>query len=175
MRDCIFGVLALTGLVAWTFASPTDHRVEPRGLRPSVAWSGPFSAVGKPRYVRVTSAPEWMTLWREHVGNSATPTASDALRPGINFDEYMVVGIFTGNQLSRGGVFLVSIADEGELIRLRFEHMLAATRDQQEVTPFGIFVLPRSAKPLILEGNVSPLGKQAVWEERQRLPGLRGK
>ena len=86
----------------------------------------------------------------------------------------MVVGIFTGKQLGKGGIFLASISDEGGLVRLRFEYMLAETRDQQVVFPYGIFVLPRPSKPIVIEENVSDFGQQAVWKERQRLPGSRG-
>ena len=52
--------------------------------------------------------------------------------------------------------------------------MLAETRDRQEVLPYGIFVLPRSPKPIVFEENLSNFGEQAVWKQRQRLPGERG-
>jgi hypothetical protein len=174
MRCIIFGLLALRILGAAVFAVQAGGRDEQKVLRPAVEWHGQLSGIAVPKYVRITTGPEWMSLWRGHIGDSASPATSDALRPGINFDDYMVVGIFTGKQLGKGGVVLASITDEGGLIRLRFEHTLAATRDRQEVLPYGIVVLPRSPKPIVIEENVSNFGQQAVWKQRQRLPGLRG-
>ena len=174
MRFINFGLVALTILAASLFAAQNGRRSEQEALRPAVAWHGQLSSVPGPRYVRITTGPAWMSLWREHIGDRVSLATSDALRPGINFDDYMVVGIFTGKQLGKGGVFPVSIADEGGLIRLRFEHTLAATRDRQEVLPYGIFVLPRSPKPIVFEENVSDFGQQAVWKERQRSPGQSG-
>jgi RNA polymerase sigma factor (sigma-70 family) len=136
---------------------------------PLLAWSGPNSAVTKTSYRRVASKQEWETLWQEHAGKVQKDRPATVL-PRIDFSQCMVVAVFQGSAFNSQGVNCVSVSETTAAITLRFVGDRYQTLNGvDEVTPFGIFLLPRSAKPLILEENVQNLlGGAPVWKVQAR-------
>jgi len=134
-----------------------------------LAWSGPHSGIAKVGYRRVASSQAWATLWREHVG----PLPKDrppVVLPQIDFSQCMVVAVFQGTSVNSRGANCVSVSESTAAITIRFvgDHY-QTLNGVDEVTPFGIFLLPRSAKPLILEENVQNLlGGAPVWKVQAR-------
>jgi hypothetical protein len=66
------------------------------------------------------------------------------------------------------------VTDEAAQRVVRFDHKSYQTAGPggggERVTPFGFFVMPRTAAPIVLEENVQSLiGKPPEWKERARL------
>jgi hypothetical protein len=117
----------------------------------------------------VASSQEWETLWQEHAGKAQKNQPASAV-PQIDFAQCMVVAVFQGASVNSRGVNCVSVGETASAITVRFvrDHY-QTTNGFDDVTPFGIFLLPRSAKPLILEENVQNLlNGPPVWKVQAR-------
>lgn len=167
---------ALASLIATSAEEPAV-----RLLKPCVVITGTDSHVAEHRYHRITSADDWMRLWQEHKAQKVTDQYDmyyDPLTlPLIDFDGYMVIGIFQGNGWNSAGLRAVSISEENNRIIFRFDEKSYQTSGLngggQKVAAYGFFVLPRSTKPVVLEENVQGLiGKPPVWKERITFPKL---
>ena len=159
-----------------------------------VTFSGANSHVAEKRQYRITSEKEWRDLWRRHFGhkpNEEQPLAplwTVPYVPDVDFDQCMVVAVFLGGSKNSAGVKTASVTEDRECLRLRFRDLAYQTsilpgpvpidprwaariKEIQDgaVTPYGMFVLPRSSKPLVLEEGV-PVNKGGppVWKERHR-------
>jgi hypothetical protein len=147
---------------------------ERKPRRPLVAFSGAKSRIEKAECRRVTGRKEWTDLWLRHVG--ADPARQDdfyneAGVPEIDFDACMVVAVFQGGSWNSAGVEVVSIDEDDARLLVRFDQTEGPGGGGVRVNAFGVFVLPRSAKPVVLEENVQNLiGEPPVWKERARLP-----
>jgi hypothetical protein len=146
---------------------------------PLVSWYGPKSAIREAKFTRVTNAEQWAKLWEEHEGK---PTAVDNVGapfiPRINFEKCMVIGVFQGATVNSNGVLIEGVAEEPDCIRVRYGEMTYQTAGglngggggAVKVTPFGIFVVPRSNKPIVIEENVQGLkDNPAQWKARAKL------
>ena len=111
---CIFGTM-----VAVSAEKPAGKEI-----KLCVAISGADSHVTKCRYLRITSADEWAKVWQEHKGQKPTEHYDrfyDPLAlPQIDFDTYMVIGIFQGSSFNNAGLRAVSVSDEDNRILFRF-------------------------------------------------------
>ena len=112
--------------------------------------------------------------------------------PTIDFDRCMVIAVFRGAGWNSSGISAVSISDTDRVV-FRFDDRSYQTssdfttdgklnvdtdddRGGNKVTPFGIFVVPRSEKELVLENNVQNLkGRPPVWKEVARFPSTASK
>jgi hypothetical protein len=149
-------------------------------LRPMVTWSGPDSAIIDPSYLRITSAESWLQLWERHSGKPAQrDNIGEPFIPQIDFERCMVVAIFKGRKFNSNGVLCVSLAESGGQLVFRFDErtfQTAAALDDTsgrggavDVTPYGIFVVPRSNKSLVIEENVQRLKDHpARWKQQAR-------
>jgi hypothetical protein len=146
------------------------------GFDPLVTWFGRDSAVKEQSFYRVTDDDGWLRLWEKHTGQPAKRGNFDQpFIPKINFDKCMVVAIFKGAKVNSNGVIVLSVTEDEKRMLFRFDESTFQTFGQDarggavDVTPFGIFVLPRSSKPLVLEENVQGLKDQPEkWKERAR-------
>lgn len=129
-------------------------------------WSGANSRIEERTYVRISSEKEWEKLWERHL---------ETERPDVDFSRAMVIGIFKGKGMNSDGVVIASVAEDDDTIRFRFDDASYQTMGPggggRKVTAYGLFALPRSGKPVVLEENVQGLlGHPPVWRERARLP-----
>jgi len=124
-------------------------------------FSGADSRVTKREIRLVRSAKDWTELWGRH---SLEPS------PPVDFGEETVVAILLGRAWNSRGV-TARVTGDDERIRVRFDELSYQTMGGGDrVTPFGFFVIARSAKPVVVEENVQGLiGGEPVWAERARL------
>ena len=138
---------------------------------PTVSFIGSNSRIETRRYERHTDQKSFAALWIEHTGDKK------ALAPEVDFKRCMVVAAFDGKSWNSNGVYVVSIDENKERVRVRIDERTYQTSGLDgggvRVTPFGIFILDRSTKPLVLEENVQNLiGGEPKWKERARFPKL---
>lgn len=179
-RTVITNVIFLV-LVVWAFAA--GFRGEPKDLgRPFASLTGPRSAIGEPIFVRVRDAEEWEKLWHRHTDGKAEGEwiGRDAVE--IDWSRCMVIGVFRGMSHNSNGERLASLLDRGQDIVVRYDSMSYQTASGfgdvedkgVDVTPYGLFLVARSDKPLVFEDNVQGLiGHPPVWKETFRLPAVR--
>jgi hypothetical protein len=136
----------------------------------------------------VTAEDEWVKLWSRHAGKpiraayGGRPAALEGdaqFIPALDFDRYMVIAIATGASWNSDGIQFVSAEENADRILFRFDHWSYQTAGPDgggvRVAPFGFFVLPRSAKPIVVEENVQGLiGHPPKWKERARFDALAG-
>ncbi|MHC4597738.1 MAG: hypothetical protein ACYS47_01910 [Planctomycetota bacterium] len=170
-----FGIAILGGLLP----ARALWAGEGDSIRPIVAWTGAHSRIVEVRYVRITGDDAWTALWLEHVGAPPKKPYDRYYNrhgvPEVDFSRHMVLAVFQGKKWNSAGVFPLAVADEKERILLRFDDKYYQTKDEgaDEVTAFGIFVLPKSDKAVVFEENVQNLkGKPPKWKERASLPAI---
>jgi hypothetical protein len=163
-------VLAVVGAVAGD---------SPRKVRPIVVWSGTDSGRSKPAYDRCRSAAEWAATWEAH-----TKEGGDAGReaPGVDFESYMVLGLFQGDGVQNRGLDVVEVIDEPDCLRVRYVtayYQIIGLPDSEadkrrlETRSYALAVLPRSDKAVVLEeGNVRT---KSDWKERGRISAAKDK
>lgn len=148
-----------------------DKTGEKGGVR---FWSGPESGVTEQCYLRITSRKEWKRLWRRHC---------DKWTPRIDFEKQMVVAVFQEQGHNNNGVLPVSLDEDEHRVRLRFNNRGYCTQlpgrgtgsepPETKVTPYGIFVIPRSSKSLVLEEDARRYHRSpCLFRERARFPGI---
>lgn len=169
----VTAALAVQGQTAGGLAKPADD-----ALAPLVSWYGPKSAVREAKFGRAMNAEQWTKLWDEHEGKaSAKDNVGVPFIPRVNFEKCMVIGIFQGARTNSNGVTIEAITEEASCIRVRYDEMTFQTSGglnggggAVSVTPYGIFVVPRSNKPIVIEENVQGLkDNPARWKERAKL------
>jgi hypothetical protein len=173
--------------IAGVLACLTTVAKDPVGrkIKPCVTISGPHSDVMIRQYHRITSDEDWTRIWQEHMGKTwqkrwerveQGSTDPNDLRepltfPVIDFDNYLVIAIFHGDTRNCIALTVASIHEEEERIIFRYERVSYQTArigrdDGEKVSPYGLFVLPRSAKPVVVEENVQNLiGQPPVWKQ----------
>ncbi len=179
-RRFLLGLALACGgsLVAAAQQTSADYPVIGAGaLDPLVAWSGPVSAIKKPEFVRITGREAWEQLWERHEGGVRRDNVGRPFAPEINFEKCEVVAIFQGTRTNSNGVFAVQVIDEPDRIRFRFDErtyqVAFALNDDgakppplPPCAPYGLFVLPRSSKPIVIEENVQGMKDQpAKWKQ----------
>jgi hypothetical protein len=174
----LIGVAAIVLLACSTASSTHESGREPSAFDPLVSLHGARSSVAKLRYERITTKKDWDKLWSEHTaGSGAKNHVVHSSTPTIDFKRCMVVAVFSGPAWNCDGHYVKSTSDEGSFLRMRFDSYTYQTAGPdgggQRVRPFGIWVLPRSVKAIILEENTQGLiGKPPIWKERKRWPAL---
>lgn len=138
-----------------------------------LSWSGAHSQIDTPRYLRVVTSQDWETLWQSHLGNAPKDAPGSAL-PRIDFSQCMVVAVFLGASQNCRGVSVGSLVETKDALTLRLVWHTYQTLDgSNDVTPFGIFLLPRNRKPLVLETNVQRLlNAPPIWKVQTRFEAL---
>ena len=93
----------------------------------------------------------------------------------------MVVAVFLGQTFNNHRVVAVSIRENTGELMFRFSDAPYSTagppesgRASDPATPYGLFVIPRSSKPLVLEQDVRHRKGRgmSVWRERARFDKL---
>ena len=151
------------------------------GEKPYLTLAGASSKIEEPTIARVTTAKEFQDLDLRHLG--ADPARFDEFYnphgvPVIDFERCMVLAVFKGNTWNVAGVYVESVLDEGarRVVRVRRRGYQTAGPDGggKRATPYGIFVLPRSNKELVVEEDVRTLKNEPPkWNEIARFTALR--
>ena len=153
------------------FAQEVSQAME---LTPLASWSGQRSHIEEVGYFRVTSPQDCDELWHRHAGK-------DAEVPVVDFADCMVVAIFEGRDVNHGGVVIVSMTENDHQLTLRFDTSpyqtvvpIGSNKGVQQVAPYGIFVVRRSSKALVVEQDARHhmTSDTPVWKERIRFERL---
>lgn len=172
-------LLATLALAASAAALAGLARLQPQreGERPAcVAWSGPDSKITARRFERIRDEQTWLKVWGDHAGQDETnlhfiwQTA-----PRIDFARFEVVACFRGTAVNSNGERVVGLEDTGGGLRIRFEGAWYQTASfdgsggARASVPYGIWVIDRTDKPIIVEENVQGLiGHPPDWKEQKR-------
>ena len=165
-------------LTLCTTAFLQDPKPKPKTAPgPLVTIHGEKSAIDKTHYVKVSDKAAWAKLWCQHIGKPFRGAYSwhynESNVPNIDFKQCMVVAVFQGTKWNSAGVRVEEVLNAEELT-LRFDDLGFQTSGPDgggvKNRPFGMFVLPRSDKVIVLEENVqSRIGKPPTWKARGKL------
>lgn len=122
--------------------------------------SGSASKIETPRYVRILSRGEWQDLWNAHAKDGAPG-------PEVDFETHMVVAVFKGKTWNCRGIALEKAIEGNDSIEVFLCPLYYQSGPKADrATPFGIFVLPKSSKKIVVKENVQYLiGGPAIWEK----------
>jgi hypothetical protein len=170
----LFIVLTITALVAGSTR-------EQDKIKPHVTFSGAHSRIDQAAVERIISPEAFQALWLRHLGE---PDASfDEFynshgMPIVNFRQCMVIAVFAGERQNCAGVHVEAILDQDEqlVVRVVSRYYQTAGPDggARKVAPFGIFVLPRTNKPVVIEeGHMHLKTDPYTWKEIARFDALK--
>src|SRR5690349_14803431 len=176
-------IVAFFGLVA---AMGAFQREGPRAApketaRPAlVEFIGRDGKIMAPEYHRITDAGEWLEVWARHTGKQKKDLEWSGACPKVDFTRCMVVAFFRGKTLNTRGEELQAVDEVEGKLRLRFwssgyqtASLDGADRGEPSVS-YGIWVVARSTKALVIEENVQDLiGKPPVWKEQMKFDALK--
>jgi hypothetical protein len=154
----------------------------PARSRPVIEMSGAYSKVSNRYYAVVTSEKEWERIWVRHSGQAESILAVGGTRFNVDFDRYVVVAVFQGIQPYNLGVVAQSVDETPDRTVLRFTNRWVTTTEDSPAhtgapyTPFGLFVIPRASKEVVLEEAVyGDKAKSATYTVRATFNLLGGK
>jgi hypothetical protein len=169
-------LVVLAAAVAASPSPPSPVDDQPvRSIAPYVTWTGSYSARTKVGFLRITAEAEWAKVWQVHRGDQVERDSyKEATGPQIDFKNCMVIAFFAGQSWNTRSEALNSVDEFNDRVRLRIDPVCYQTEGPdgggERVTPYAIYVLPRIAKPVIIEINTQDLiGAPPVWTEKARL------
>ena len=172
-------ILVLSGAVSSKGRSAEHAGADTETRSPLVVWSGAQSKITEPAYMRISSDRKWRDLWLRHLG--IEPKDYDELHnspciPTVDFGRFLAVAIFAGEENCTQGIRVRSVTEDAEVLRVRFSVRFYAHFRKDTTYPFGILLLPRVPKSVVVEeqGANDPEGK-STWHKRQEFPPLKGK
>lgn len=147
---------------------------------PVVTFAGHDSRIAERRFVRIRDRAAWSALWAEHRGDAIEKNASGWPNPPlIDFERWMVVGCFRGDAWNANGEYVQSIARRGDEILVRWDAATFQTMGPEpdgggiRVRTFGLWVVPRTDRAIVLEENVQGLiGEPPKWKEQHRFEAI---
>lgn len=186
-RKCVpVLVAAVVCIGSLVVASPEDDRTDKNHkavalIEPCVSLAGANSGITKREIHRITKQDDWIRLWQKHKGLEVTGEYDfhydPAGLPLVDFQRYMVIAIFQGSGWNSARAKAVSIEDQPEQIVVRYDdkgyQTFGPDGGGDEVTPYGIFVVPRSNKAVAVGEMVRQYKNEAPkWEQRAVFPKL---
>lgn len=166
--------------IAAGFAPQPEFIIAPDPELPAISLVGPNSSIHERRFERIRDENAWKALWAQHARN-LTPNAAQGwtVAPRVDFKRYEVIAFFRGDALNHSGEVVESIVRGPELTVLRFDSLTFQTASALnapssassgvECSPYGIWVIPRSTRPVIIEENVQGMKDHpAVWQQQFR-------
>ena len=175
-----FLVLLLVGVVlVGVSEGRSDDKADVTGTKPLITLHGRNSKIKKPKLVRITTAEAWRALWLEHQTGSAMPAdvPGDLESADLDFEKVMVIAVFEGEGSNCRGYSSHSVNVVEGRIRVRvLAHTYQSGIDTPDTRAWGILVLLRSNKEVVLEHDVrSLLADPPKWKEWTRFPSLEEK
>lgn len=176
----LIGAIALWGIAAVALPCVQDPPPSPEAQQqrlpgPLVAFVGSDSKIATGRSARIVSKDQWASLWLEHTGQEK-PSGdyswfyNKGHVPEVDFEQCMVLAVFEGARWNSAGVRIVEVFADAKRTLVRLDHTsfqtAGPTGGAKRVTPFGMFVLPRRAGPVVLEMDVQrELHEPPIWKE----------
>jgi hypothetical protein len=124
-------------------------------VKPLISLSGRKSGVTKHGYHRLESAKAWDPLWLRHQTGKSEPgnNRPEVFQFGtVDFTRCMVIAVFQGEGINCDGYEVYSILEDKDRVLVRVQGQDFQTGPAATVTEaWGVFVLPRSAKPVVVE------------------------
>lgn len=145
---------------------------------PIVQWYGNDSRIQQRRWELITSAERWRALWEEHRAEGVDRAVQGWVQPPeIDFARYAAVALFRGRTINNNGerADAVFVRDGATVIRFDSVSFQTASLDGPDhgepTVPYGIWLVERSERPILIEENVQGLiGGPAVWKRVHVLP-----
>lgn len=145
---------------------------------PLLTLAGAHSKIDEPLCVRITTAEDFQKLYMRHLGED--PKRFDKFYnphgvPVIDFDRCLVLAVFRGQTWNRAGVYVHSAEEANGRLLVRVQDRSYQTFGPDgggnQVTPFGIFVMPHNTSEMIVELDVrSLIDAPPEWKEIDRFP-----
>ena len=109
--------------------------------------------------MRVVNERDWQSLWSEHQFGKSKEAAGNDVRVEFDFSHVIVIAVFQGKGILCCGYKLDSILETKDRLTLRVRalyYQLSPTADSKHLTSsgWGVFVIPRSDKQIVLEQDV---------------------
>jgi hypothetical protein len=144
--------------------------------KPLLTLYGRNSKITARKVLRITSEKEWQALWMEHKTGSPNPKAppGDLEYAELDFGKVMALAVFEGEAVNCAGYTAHSISEGRERITVRLTaHKYGSQGKTPATQAWGILVLPRSGKEIVVERDVRSEKKgPPVWKEWQKFPPL---
>jgi hypothetical protein len=178
MKTVIVGfVLGVVSLGVLSGLPASDDAVA-TVTKPCVVITGADSKVSKCAYHRIAGMDDWTQVWLEHKGHKPDGKYDHFHNPAgvplVDFTRFTVIGIFQGTGGNSAGISAVSLTEQPDRIVFRFVDLSYQTIGPgKSTTSYAFFVIPRSAKPVVLEEDVQSGGRtgiQPLWKERITFP-----
>jgi hypothetical protein len=175
-RRILVAVFGLIGLVIEGAEARSDDNLATSGAKPLITLHGRNSKIRKLKLLRITTAEDWRALWMEHKTGSAKPgdVPGDLEYVELDFGQVMAVAVFEGEGINCRGYSATSITEEEGRILVRLNaHTYQSGSDTPVTQAWGILILPRSNKEVVLEHDVrSLIAEPPKWKEWTRFPLL---
>lgn len=170
-----FALIAGLAIAAAALAAGATFRTR-APTRPYVQWVGHDSKMAHESVLLIRDEPSWLALWESHTGK---PHGEGAIgrhaAPKIDFTQCAVVAFFRGPSTNEDGEILDSIQSEKDRVILRFESSgfqtfgLDGSGGAVKTTPYGIWVIPATDKPIVIEEGKRELKNEPLtWKEVKR-------
>ena len=144
--------------------------------KPLLTLYGRNSKITERKVLRVTSEQEWKALWMEHKTGSPDPKAppGDLEYANLDFGKVMALAVFEGEASNCAGYTAHSISEDQKRITVRLKaHKYGSLVETPATQAWGILVLPRSGKEIVVERDVRSEKKDPpVWKEWKKFPPL---
>src|SRR5262245_37946094 len=111
---------------------PTPAQVKkspPKTIKPAVTWTGSQGKIETACYLRITAREEWEKIWGCNQGEKAERHCCHLDRitvPEIDFDNFMLVGVF-GATNAEYGFTVVSVTEDADEIKVRYSRCSCQT------------------------------------------------
>ncbi|OGR93533.1 MAG: hypothetical protein A2992_05305 [Elusimicrobia bacterium RIFCSPLOWO2_01_FULL_59_12] len=110
-------------------------------------WRGTFSGIKTFRTVAIRTPQEWGRLWQDHTGSQPASTP-----PKVDFNTYMIVGVYAGEKPSGGYSMEILRTEEtfppALIVFYRENRPVSASQTAVSTQPFHLWVIPQSTLPV---------------------------
>lgn len=173
-------LIGLTAAVLCGAGIQQSLRAKADDAKPGVEWVGAHSKILDKGFQRIRTQQDWEALWHRHTGEGVRfKDAVYAYPPRIDFSRFEAIAFFRGPSTNTDGEEVVSIGEVGDALRIRFDSITYQTESFHgedhgiACEPFGIWVIDRTTKPIVIEENVQGLLNQPPkWKEQHRFEAL---
>lgn len=169
------------GLASARSASSPAQPLPIERSRPGIMLYGPESSIHERRFERIRDQQALNTLWAEHAKDLGGQTSQGwLLPPQIDFTSLEVIAFFRGPAVNTSGEIAELIEIGAEQVWLRFDSITPTPASDYagpggtavRSHPYGLWVIPRSDKPISLEENIEDTTSGPPrWREQHQFPG----
>ena len=111
-------------------------------------WQGDSSGITEYREVIIKDSASWKKLWAEHQSNMGNPPPA----PAVDFNKYMIVGIFLGDRGSSGySARITDMKEAGKELVVSYRETRPSSSGMQLAVmtqPYHLKAIPRTNRPV---------------------------